>query len=767
VFLACGLQASWGFALLGPNGNGGDVWQTAVIGYDLAYLANTIVPGGPVFLGDIGGPKNIGEGYRRNAPVLYYTYDANFLDFFGSNGVVAADSAFAVMNNLTNVSSYSSSLSEFPLQSQHFNFTAQSDFLTDLKSVTLHLLVEQLGLAQPERFTWTLHERFLLPATTCPTGERYTVVQRNFDFSPTSQNQIQYSSYVNDVLYTYLIIEDCTGPDPLAFTEPFAVDPAAEQYTAVAANNYNDVLEVQNGLETTGGGGLQIGGFYTGLTRDDVSGLRYLLQANNINLETAATGSQLLTTNIGSRIVVSNLDFSLLSASALTNDPVTLAALFPNLIISSVTTNFIVVCTPNIVSYLTNFIGSPVGTPPVFVVVTNGSNCAYQPVYTYSFANVITNNFSTNSSAQLVTTTLGSPPIGAPVGSPLVTNTTSISIVLTNVAAGDYFIIPAGDCGLNIVANSGVNGPVTLTTNLITTVTNTAGFVYSQSIVTAFTNRQFLARPVICGTGATPTGLYEGIENVKFARADFDSLVGQFFQPITNVYTMVLVTNSQPVLQHFQRVVTQPDILLSANDQAGGNTFNGTATRNINFNQGNIGAGLAGPGVINSPETFSFNKIGLTIQNLSLLEVTNAFLGLILSEFTGTPSVAWASFDSSTNDPVVYPNGNSIQNLQNQIIVQISPVSLPNGTNNSVYTPVTFTATGGAFSPPFTWTATGVSLITGLPSGTGLPPGLTLSSGGTLSGTPTQSGTFDFTLQLSDSLTPPRTVQWSYSITIQ
>jgi hypothetical protein len=200
-------------------------------------------------------------------------------------------------------------------------------------------------------------------------------------------------------------------------------------------------------------------------------------------------------------------------------------------------------------------------------------------------------------------------------------------------------------------------------------------------------------------------------------------------------------------------VVTRPDILLSADDQAAANTFNGTVTRNINFDQANILPGLAGPGVINSPTTFSYNKIGLTIQNLALIEVTNAFLNEFLSQYTGTPSVAWASFDGSTNDPEVYPNEVSIQNLENQLAIQVSPTSLSDGTNNSVYTPVTFTATGGGFAPPFTWSATG------------LPSGLTVSSDGTLSGTPTESGTFDFTLQLTDSL--GHSVQWTYSITIQ
>jgi hypothetical protein len=71
------------------------------------------------------------------------------------------------------------------------------------------------------------------------------------------------------------------------------------------------------------------------------------------------------------------------------------------------------------------------------------------------------------------------------------------------------------------------------------------------------------------------------------------------------------------------------------------------------------------------------------------------------------------------------------------------------------YPGITFSAAGGSFSPPFTWS---------LAAGSSLPPGLALSSGGTISGTPTQSGTFDFVVQLTDSL--GRSVQWVYSLTI-
>jgi hypothetical protein len=223
---------------------------------------------------------------------------------------------------------------------------------------------------------------------------------------------------------------------------------------------------------------------------------------------------------------------------------------------------------------------------------------------------------------------------------------------------------------------------------------------------------------------------------------------------------MTLITNSQAVVQKFQRIVTQPDILLTANDEplTSALPFYTAFGRSISFDQANVGPNLAGPGVINSPATFTYNKAGNLFLNGPMSSfgiTTNSFLPY-LNEVTQSPfGVIWASFDASTNDPVVYPNGTSIQNLINQLLIQITPPSgvLPDGTSGAAYAPVTFTtAGGGAFLPPFTWSASG------------LPPGLAMSSGGTLSGTPTQAGTFDFTVQLTDSL--GRSVNWNYRITI-
>jgi len=775
---------AWGFALLGPlTGAGSEPWQTPAIGYDQAntFFLGPIFPGGPIFLQDIGGPHNLGEGYRRNTPTLYYACDANFLGFFGLDGLQEIDKAFAIMNTaMTNnptgmvngVDGYSAGLTEFPLETVHVNPTAQALFLTDLKSTTLHALVEQMGLDQPERFTWTLAERTGLPGIACPLGEVYLVVQRNFDIINSPVNQVQYSPYVNGTLYSYFIEEACAGT-PTAVTVPFPVDPFADTYTSVAADNFN---------------GLNIGSFYSGLTRDDVAGIRYLLSANNLATENAAASSFLELTNLGQLQLLSSSNFTTLFIASQTNDPATLATLFPAVVVDTVNSSygFTEVCTPNVISYLTNFNGEPFGSPAHFVVVTNGLNCDSQELFTNVFANVITNgnltnsivlavpnvhlNYYTNTAARQVTQTLGTKN-GQPFPAPIVTNTTTKIITITNQPSGEYLVLPPNQCGWKIVkilsTNTPFNGhPELATTNVIASATNANGFVDTQSIVTYFTNHTFEVQAISCSNVVDVPRLRPGIEKIQFIRADFDSLIGQFWQPVTNEYTMNVLTNGQLQTLRYQRIRTTPDFLLTAQNGPillGGNDFDGTIARTISYDATTALTGLAGPGVINSlpaplaPTTITYNKVGTAFQNGMLFEnffATNAFA----FEFDQMPVLQWASFDASTNPPVIYPNGTSIQNLTNLIFTTISPTPplLPAGFAHSPYSPVTLTLTGGAFTTPYAWTAAG------------LPAGMTLTSNSdstaTLSGTPTQSGTFDFTVTLTDVAS--RSVQWTYTITI-
>jgi len=118
------------------------------------------------------------------------------------------------------------------------------------------------------------------------------------------------------------------------------------------------------------------------------------------------------------------------------------------------------------------------------------------------------------------------------------------------------------------------------------------------------------------------------------------------------------------------------------------------------------------------------------------------------------PYFVWAIFDGTTNAPVVFPSGTTMEELASRMLVQITPAELTGSYFAGIpLLPVTFTAAGGGFAPPFTWSASG------------LPNGVALSAGGVLSGTPQQAGTFDFVITLTDAF--HHVVTWKYIMEIQ
>lgn len=781
--LALAGQRARGFALLGsPSTSLPDSsWETIALGYDMAYQ-NYIAPGSPNWLGDIGNPRNIGEGYRRNEKYIYYAYDANFGGYFGYQGETNADLAFAIMNNVftnypSGVDGYSPNLTEFPFDSQHYNGVAQGLYLTDLKSVILHLLVEQMGLAEPERYTWTLHDRVIYASPPgCPLAVRYTVVQRNYnsvDLPLTGpETGTAYSPYVNNLYYTYGVADDCDHHPPAwsAVTIPFSTDTTVPEYTAVAANNF------EGGAES-GLGGLEVGGYYTGLTVDDVAGLRYLMSSNNIvRDEEPATGALLEFTNLTQQMPLTTANLYALLQYAQTNAPAAVIAFaaaqnptFPPLVIDAVSNYYTLVTNWNVTSYFYIPPGEPAGSLPSLAIVTNYPPIlSWQTNYVYTFGNLVTVDYYSNTPVQLLTITPQIAP-GSPYNAPLIqTNVSVQTIILTNTPSGDYYLLPPDSCGFDIVSTQyanyydiagNVTNIITMATNNVST--NATGFVGTQEIVQNFTNNWLIYYG--CTFTTSSPAAYQGTEGVQFVRvsdANLDPLTQVFIQPITNTYTMnsVNLTTGQIVPQTFQRIVTAPDILLSAFDDAQANTFNGTVTRSINFETGQVYPGLSGPGIIDGQSVFDFNKVGTAWWNGPFAD-TNAFIigqQSSVNQTTGIPSLLWASFDGSTNEPIVYPTMLSISELESQMIISISPTSLPDGTNGLAYTPTTFTATGG--TPPYTWS---------IPSGSPLPYGLQLFNG-TLIGTPNgnTNGVYDTAIQLTDSSNPAKTVLTPYTITI-
>src|SRR5947207_9309804 len=92
------LQQVEGFSLLGPYTD----WMAPTNGYRQS--------------GDIGGPMDINEEYRWNVPVVTYGFDKSFLDYFGSNGVAAVESAIQILNDLPPASQIV--ISNYPLATQ-------------------------------------------------------------------------------------------------------------------------------------------------------------------------------------------------------------------------------------------------------------------------------------------------------------------------------------------------------------------------------------------------------------------------------------------------------------------------------------------------------------------------------------------------------------------------------------------------------------------------------------------------------------------------
>jgi hypothetical protein len=740
ALLASAVNVSLGFSLIGPNN---EPYQVPDLGYNP-------VGRDPLPIA----PKNLGEEYRRNTPVMYYSFDANFLDYFGSNGVYAVDQAFGVFNSLTNFSSYSCDLSEFAFNSVRQNFLAESLLMIDLKAFTMNLIIENLGLAQPERYIFAEKNRVLLPGGTCPPNMLYLIIKRNFNpfTCAVDQTQSKYTSYLNDVLYSYFISELCTAPvEPVSETINFPVDPLANPGIAVAS---------------LGGGGSSFisdvfGAFFLGLTRDDVGGLRYLYATNNVNFENAGPGTvTLVTNNNASLLNTSNL--AVFAEQALTNPPGTLQALYPDLAILSVSNSFATVPITNTIAFFTNFPYDPAGTPP-HLVLSNSVTYTVQTLFHYTFGNLFriqlgTNgyiasplfdlNISSNHDFTTLQTIVATNSAFTPAGSSPVPQTFNKTMV-TNRISGEFVILPTNFCDIAILAAQITNvitdsNFVFFSTNIFISNTSTNTQFILQNRLDYSTNHTFVVYPVICvSSNATLT---QGIEKMSFVRRDFDSLLGRFFYPITNEYTLNSITNNRIVTQRVRRVVTIPDFLLTAQDLTVGPAQlpleSSAVARNINFNTGFAGQGLAGPGTIEPETIFVYNKVGPIFINPFLIN-SNAFF----DETTQVPfDFVWGSFDGTTNPPIVYPTGASINDLESQVLIQVTPYYLPDGTAGSPYNAQLQTVATPNWQSPFTW-----SLNSNFPA---LPPGLTITNDmdiGMISGTPSQSGFFDFVVHITDA----------------
>ncbi|MBA4148274.1 MAG: hypothetical protein H0X66_09170 [Verrucomicrobia bacterium] len=337
--------ATWAFSLLGPL----ESWQTRRLNYDQP--------------GDIGGWMNRDEEYRWNTPIVTYGFDSSFINYFGTNGVKAIEEGIAIFNALPPASQMN--LDDFPLESQRFNYRAQSLQIYDIKSFGMHLLLEEMGLADPDVGVWRLRERVVFPGLT-----NYHVIQRNFDpysYEPTPN--------INGKIYTYSTIIDIQDAGPPIGAYPL-VEPldATEFFASGAVSSVSTVF--------------QPGAYFSGFTRDDAGGLKYLLQTNNYNVEELLPDVRVVHTNLLNPIQLLTLDLAelLKQSQNTTNTVADLYAtniMYTNLWITGTNASLGALITTNRITYFTNYPANPVQ------VIEEIYTTNIVTLYNYEFGNVV------------------------------------------------------------------------------------------------------------------------------------------------------------------------------------------------------------------------------------------------------------------------------------------------------------------------------------------------------------------------------------------
>jgi hypothetical protein len=275
------------FVLIGPM----EVSELASSGVDFNYTD------------DLGGPKDLKRFFRWNIPMLTYAFDASFMQYFGLEGREAVKEAFTAVNDFFSNSDYDGvsalELTKHGFRSNYnttwINQTALNAQIIDIKSLTLGLLVNQLGLGNPHRYAFGNHA---MSTNTTGTQINFNVRLRNYD--PITERP---SSYINNVNYSYRLVHDAppsagvTTLPSFADMEEFTTDTSGNAWTAVTgivdAFYGNTAIYWTDQPSLFGFGvyydGLNaMGGQYQprhALTYDDAGGLKYLYRTNNFVYE--------------------------------------------------------------------------------------------------------------------------------------------------------------------------------------------------------------------------------------------------------------------------------------------------------------------------------------------------------------------------------------------------------------------------------------------------------------------------------------------------
>jgi hypothetical protein len=692
------------FALLGPR----DTWQVNALGYD---------PQGDN--GDIGGPKNLGEEWRWNVPVITYAFDESFINYFGTNGIKAVNEAMFLFNRemgdfegLTNPA-----LLRKPTRTRRVHETARALGLFDIKSRTMGFLAEQLGLASAERWTWALRSR------NQPAGSQFTnyfVVQRNFDpFSSTP------TPYVNNTRYSYQI-----RAFPAArFTSDFE---AAATFPVDASSAISGSVSATVGEDFTTIPSLQLhaGEYFEALTRDDIAGLRYIYRSSNVNIEDTIANTFSRVVDTRNLITTNGFDAFTFFSNALLTSPSVLMTQFPGLLVNSNVTATIT----NIFStnyFQTNFPTSGLKTNydlgilitnldlyvfseasrtnradflralPGYAALNVTSTNSYfvtelVPVrtfgfppngfpgdgpslytnyvtnvvvnYNYTYGNVVTNYSSPITDLQVLT--VAPPPNGSPNDFILVTNSITFR---TNKVSGGFYILDR-TTNANLVAHSFVdpNGVPTVratnivygATNNVDLFTNSVGLVQRTDIANVFTNLVYAAWPVTIN-GVDNAVLTNSISSTQFVRFNYDLSIAS----LLNIN--LSLTNYANLNTNFGNLIYLPPV----------NGSNQLTVQTISFTNGVLSVTSS-----NIPSPVPMGTVLIIDQNQFQLTTNRVdIFGLVTNTIIAYSNAVTGEFITQS---IIYQTNNVIIGVNPVILTAAGGTALRPGINSIRFDPV-------------------------------------------------------------------------------
>jgi hypothetical protein len=656
--------------------------------------------------------NNLGEEYRWNSPMLTYAYDESFLNYFGSNGVVAVENAIRMMNAIPNVSTLktnyppvdrkSPNLWNFPTRPDRYHARAGNARLLDIKSYALAELFSFMGLGNAEDNAFQL--------------EFGSVTLRNFD--PISRMP---SKYVNGSLLSFVIVG---GTNAL----PFPIDLMKPVVTLVGASDHRDTR-------------LAEGKFLVAPTRDDIGGLRELYRKDNFNMEPLPPFTYQVVTNEPNLTnpAIFSIDLRWFCKESRTNTPAAFQQFIltnqwwgpaytnmniPPLVTLKTNVTWEMGWTTNLTPYLTNFPWTPVGQPDTLVYLTNKYR-TFQPSYDYIFGNVITNIHVPAAESEVLHRSwevVPNAPLWSVIGAVPTTTNYTTTVLNDECPHGEIIILPTTNNLVGYHFTDMMFERVNTLTNLLTPSNNLAnpggalpgqggGLGAGGAAVTNFvgvmedevwqsTNHAYLAYPIVYSTNVLLLG---GVEKMRFKHfqpdswvttnysADrfineykFPSLEDQTFTftlqggaaggaggaaSFTNAitpsydYTVDYVADGVKKTGTFIKFFTRPDIIFSALNMPATIATVSTPPASVNNNAINgfqVG-GLFGPGNIVTPASgfvIGFNKLGTHWEPL-----VNRFL----NEENMTPGWTWGSFNGSMDEPIVFPKGQTIRDLEAMI----------------------------------------------------------------------------------------------------